>query len=131
MRPSEPNYRGLFVDLLDRVEQAMSCARAGRLHVAPRLGAFEVRIPERPCAALTGTYRVNRASPGFTVEERAITVRELTQARFLSHGPSVVELHFANRSAKVFGDLFNFLDVHPYETGRASAAVAALRTREA
>ena len=121
----------LCLDLLDRIKLAMPGPGTDFFDALPRFWRFDIRIPERPRAALRGANRIDRAPALFGMQEGAIAAAgEFLEADPIADPPCVLRANFFQRLSQELGDLDELFFVDPDVTFRSRAAIAALRTLE-
>jgi hypothetical protein len=110
------------------VDLPLTAAWADLARLLPCLRRFDVRVPERPGAALARPGVVNLAFATFGIEENAIAVVVFEQAFTRTDSANVAGLEIVSGQAHCFGQGRYFLVVHPHIARCAGAAIAALGT---
>jgi hypothetical protein len=123
---SKVEHGCLLFDRLELIQLADPAAGADFAGVGPRFGRADIRVPERPGAALPRAGGVDAALAGFGVEEDAIVgLLQLFEAFSDTNFANVLFFKLGNIDADLGGKRGDLFGVHPDVAGRAGAAIAA------
>jgi hypothetical protein len=121
----------LGFNFIEAEKVSFASARTGRLNFTPRLGRFDIRVPERPVAALPRSRRIDSATAFLRIEECAIVIlSDFTKAHAPSNRPHMPLKRVGDRRAEELGNRRDFLVVNPDIPLEARATVPALAAGE-
>lgn len=124
------NPCGTFANFFETEERAISGPRANAADSLPRLGAFQVRIPERPRSALDGSGLIDFAVPFDGVKEGAVPVFVFRQRNPAADNASMEQANFPDRFVEISGNFLNFFVRDPDNSRWPGTAVATLSAGE-
>jgi hypothetical protein len=114
-------------NLLERDTPGPGTMPTGRF---PGFGGTKIGVPERPCAALPGTHRIDLAASCLRIEKYAVSAsvfNETLPTTDLSH---VLPHKLSAIHGEPVRELIYFFFAHPHKAGRSGAAVSTPGTRK-
>lgn len=118
------------LDLFQRVERAVSRARAHLTGVLPTRRRLQRAVPKRPRPALSGTRSVDPAMPRFWVKKNAIPVRIFDQTTAIANPASESIFEFLHTDFEFLRHRLRFRLLDEHVSGFTAAARSTLGTLE-